>query len=140
VIYLKNCKFYIYLTQKRLKGNKRIIFIEILRTYSACRQVGNNNITQRGASTRRWCNFESETLQRFFPFITHTETAFGQMLLALKIYSTRYMRYRFSALSVCPNAARIAVGLSVWQRAFGALSENEKTKTQKDEICFHRTI
>jgi len=41
----------------------------------ACRRVENigNNVAQRGASTRRWCDFEPETL-RFFPFTTHTES------------------------------------------------------------------
>jgi len=33
-----------------------------------------NNVAQRGASTRRWWDFEPETLQRFFPFTTHTES------------------------------------------------------------------
>jgi len=36
--------------------------------------------------------------------------AFGQTLLALKIYRTRYVHYRFfSANSVCPNAANEVV-------------------------------
>jgi len=41
-----------------------------------CRRVENigNNVTQRGASMRRWCDFEPETLQRFFLFTTHTES------------------------------------------------------------------
>jgi len=30
--------------------------------------------TQRGASTQRWWDFKPETLQRFFPFTTHTES------------------------------------------------------------------
>jgi len=44
-------------------------------TGPACRRIENiGNNAQRGASTRRWCDFEPETLQRFFPFTTHTES------------------------------------------------------------------
>jgi len=58
-------------------------------------------VTYHCASYKRWtewCLFEPGHYTDFPPPFKHTKAVFGQMLLALKIYSTRYVHYRFSAL------------------------------------------